>query len=399
MDPNQAIGVLIELLGTSVTTLGLNLMKLSSSPATSSSQRNTEEGEMAAPSSGSDPPHSNELTEVWKSLPCASGKGCWWGAFLVFVVGQLLESLALYFCTQTVMATASNFAFVANALSAYVLFNEKFTRSDLMGTACMVMGTVVVLISAPSLDSNQVYDVGHLSQLITQIGFVLAFSFQIGCAFVSLLYIVASSYYPSLTGYGRSNTPGIMFGLMSACMASLTITLSKVVLLIVQTTITSPSNSDEFEHFGPYGYLMGWGLFQILTITSLNEGLRRHDSLTVVPVYTVARTLLVVVSGMSLYQLWARLSILKGVCFALGMITCVISVLSLDAEKQRAAQDREITTYWNVAYDDDDDSGITYSIDDQGAVDDQKFGDDLGDLNRIMLDGGIEKMEIQLNDE
>mmetsp|Transcript_11666 Transcript_11666/g.28744 ORF Transcript_11666/g.28744 Transcript_11666/m.28744 type:complete len:369 (-) Transcript_11666:152-1258(-) len=325
MNAEQIIGVGIEVVGTSVTTTGLNLMKLSMKEQSQTRSRDS---------------FCSKLCAHWK----------WWGAFTVFIMGQLLESLALYFSTQTVMATASNFAFVANAICAYTLFGEKITTTDLLGSLCMVLGTVVVLFSAPTLEKEH-YKIDELRSLMAETGFLIALTLQLCAALLAFVYVSCVPRRPSNSGGGL---PAIAYGVMSACMASITITFSKIILLLVQTTIESP-NDNQFVDVAPWLYLILWAVFQVLTIVSLNEGLRQYDALMVIPVYTVGRTLLVVVSGLSLYQLWDRFTSLKGLSFALGMVTCIVSVLSLDAERQRDQREQEVMRTWNVVYDDDED--------------------------------------------
>ncbi|GAB5368867.1 hypothetical protein AAMO2058_001356600 [Amorphochlora amoebiformis] len=316
----QIYGVAIEVVGTSVTTFGLNLMKLSTI-------RSFQGG--------------------------AFGECRWWGAFMLFVLGQILESLALYFCTQTVMATASNFAFVANAVGAWWLFGEKFTITDFFGTFCMIVGTIVVLLSAPEISGSERFTIRQIQHLMTYPGFVSCVTLQLVLILGTANFIV---YKRRAARVGQDMTVvAVSSGVLSACLASMTITFSKMILLLLQAAINK-KNFQQFLTFGPWLYIGVWGLFQILTVISLNDGMKRHDSLLVVPIYTSLRTLLVVLTGLSLYQLWGKFSRVGGGCFALGLFTCILSVIALHTERQREHQQREITKYWNIAYEEDDEA-------------------------------------------
>ena len=105
----QLIGVLIEVLGTTLSVFGLNAQKHALMQ-----KRQFEE-------------------QVRSGVPAEAARtgGCplsvrWMLGFLLYFVGQCVESLALTYATQVLVTTITQISLVTNAVVARCLFNESF---------------------------------------------------------------------------------------------------------------------------------------------------------------------------------------------------------------------------------------------------------------------------------
>ena len=64
----------------------------------------------------------------------------WWVAFAFYVIGVVLDFLALAFIPSTVSLPIGSFGIVVSAICSHFLLFERFTITDLIGTIMIVTG-------------------------------------------------------------------------------------------------------------------------------------------------------------------------------------------------------------------------------------------------------------------
>ena len=121
----QAIGVAIEFVGTTFTMCGINGQK-------HALMKEDAKEEGAKRSSW----YSN-----WR----------WACAFLVFVIGQILEFVAQGFGSQALCSSVSNVSLVTNAVIARLVFMEKLGLKYAFSMVCILIGAALAAYTAPDL--------------------------------------------------------------------------------------------------------------------------------------------------------------------------------------------------------------------------------------------------------
>ena len=64
----------------------------------------------------------------------------WWVSFIFYVIGVLLDFVALAFIPSTVSIPIGSFGLVVSAICSHFLLFERFTVTDLIGTILIIIG-------------------------------------------------------------------------------------------------------------------------------------------------------------------------------------------------------------------------------------------------------------------
>eukprot|EP00743_Colponemidia_sp_Colp-15_P007126 GILK01007687.1.p1 GENE.GILK01007687.1~~GILK01007687.1.p1 ORF type:complete len:561 (+),score=52.69 GILK01007687.1:114-1796(+) len=141
-----ALGVLLTVFGAAFGNFGCNLQKL---------YQEQEE------SKASD---EQRLSRHYCTLPK------WWIGLIIYLVGNGLHVVGLFFAPASVLAPLNSFALVANAFMAPCVNNEKFTRWDFFATVAICSGSVLTTIFPPKSGTNVL--ASEVEALYTNTGYI-----------------------------------------------------------------------------------------------------------------------------------------------------------------------------------------------------------------------------------
>jgi hypothetical protein len=230
-----AIGVLIELCGTTLSVCGLNGQKYAM--------------EHNARISKADPSKSRPVYRNWR----------WCLGFTSFLIGQLCEMLAQGFAAQEVIIAVSNISLVTNAIVASCVFGETFNilpvhrecswrlfkQWDLSAVLLILGSTALVVIVAPEFHPDD-YDVKKLTELMGGVAFImyLVLTGIMLLVLTIMLWCVipappkkadreTKDLYDALNK--KSQTGAYCYALFAATTGSYVVTFSKITLLIIRS--------------------------------------------------------------------------------------------------------------------------------------------------------------------
>ena len=272
------------------------------------------------------------------------GRCCGWRwalAISLFVAGQVIQTAAFAFGSQSLVAAMSNLSLVTNAVVAHFWFHEPFhlaprpaaTRGpgllplfigwDLGAVALVVAGTVVTgLFSTPPPPGDPT--IGQLRLLFSAPPYLCCLALSLAAALLPLRWLRSEAGRVELVTLPRRC--GSLYALSAASFAAVSITLSKVSVLLLKRTA---QGQNQFTDGAAFAFVAGFVVLAVVNLRVLNEGLSKFDASFVIPVYYVSSTLLTIVSGELLYgtyvQLWRQLWP-KGLAFAAGLALSLFGV-------------------------------------------------------------------------
>lgn len=289
---DMLIGVLLQLTGTTLTVLGLNGQKY---------------GHMWGENQealGKEKPKT--LAKNWR----------WVLGFAAFFIGQFTEWAAQGFASQEVCVSLSNVSLCTNAIIATCFFGEEFNIKpplgwctwriffgwDLGATVVILSGTVCAVMVAPAFESSD-WTLDKLQDATLRTPF-LSFCGGTLLATFWCIYQICYSLPKEEEATGKRPTRGgFIYAILSALTGSYVVTLSKIVLLIFKNAIAGTGNDgEEFQQAATYVYMALLATCAVSTLTNLNMGLARYNSLVVLPTYYVFNTVLAIFSGMLFYS-------------------------------------------------------------------------------------------------
>eukprot|EP00930_Biecheleria_cincta_P097618 TRINITY_DN89320_c0_g1_i1.p1 TRINITY_DN89320_c0_g1~~TRINITY_DN89320_c0_g1_i1.p1 ORF type:complete len:363 (-),score=62.92 TRINITY_DN89320_c0_g1_i1:19-1107(-) len=282
-NPNWKTGVTLGLVSTLFTALGLVLQKYS------------------------------HISNERAGKGIAYFKQPWWlVGLLVFLVGQLLNLIAMALAPQAMLSAIGALSLVFNTVFARCILSERLPRGGTVFMASMLLGVLLVVANTPraqSTESGEREAAHHVVQnSILEIDF-LSFFVLISLVLILLYFLVKYRFESALPFF---------WALASAAGASYSVTLFKCESLLVSQAFGWWRRSDF--------YVVGCIAISIsvLQVHLLNKGLKHGEAVTVVPAFFACGLLLQLLQAQLAYE---ELDALSGLRPVLGFLLGVGLVL------------------------------------------------------------------------
>jgi len=325
---NQLIGALIQVVGSSVSIIGLNAQKWAMEVQ-------------------------DKLSEEERASSCASWR--WTLALGVFTLGQIIQTAAYAYGSQSLVSAVSNLSLVTNALIATLVFDEPFTMRpvhgglrifegwDLGAIVVLIIGTVLAGLYAPPATEAK-FDLVTLQALFLQTHFLVWLGITVFILLFALTWWIAF-VEPQLTAAEldaakdkdakrRSEralrTGGMLFSFAAAAIGSISVTLSKIVVLLIKESIEV---TNQFTNAAAFIFVVGFIGCAVLSLLVLNAGLARFEAVIVIPVYYVLSTILIIVSGELLYNTYLNFTETTATLFSIGIAISLFGVYLLSCHE------------------------------------------------------------------
>lgn len=286
--------------------------------------------------------------EIWKH-------GLWWLGLSLVVVGSMADFSALSFTPQSLVAPLGSMTLVSNVIFAPYLLNEKITKRDLMGTATILVGSVVTVVFA---DHNSV---PYRSEEI--FSFFFKTSFQVYAVLVTAFIIGLLAFtqymeqYPPHSAYFQSKVVYLRFAFpsMAGAIGAQSVLFAKCSVEMISNTMYGTENA--FKYWQTYVLIMAMFVTVILQVTWINRGLRYFDTSYMVPVFQAFWIPLSVMSGLIFFQEMDDLSSTSRYLFCLGVLITIGGVATLSGHRnQESTTLKPHRPYEKVDMHDDDDA-------------------------------------------
>lgn len=308
--------------------------------------------------------------------------------FCCFLLGQAVEAFALSMATQSDIASVSNLTLIWSAICSCYIFNEPFNfypsascasnmankRSqdygtikepllrqklsshwqqlwtllktwDLLNYSLLILGSFITVVSAPvSTDYSETTPEWllecWLSPPYVYYGCLLVLT---GLVLITHLCRSWESNRRVEDRYYRVN--GTLVSILAAVLSSLTLTLSKFFLTLLQAVYNNDSTLFKVKKQPSLGafyalLLILWLVLVVGSIYVLNLGLSRYEQRVIVPIYEIAGTILTIVSGILFYKGYRNFSTLSFCCFLFGICLMSLGMLLVSLREDKCKDRR-----------------------------------------------------------
>lgn len=312
--------------------------------------------------------HQRLRTQVGKT---AFASPMWVTGLFVFIVGNVVNFIALQFAPQSLVAPLGAVALVTNVVVAPLLNNEKIGLYDIGGIVLIIVGCVVVVVFSGIVQQD--YRLCVLMQLLRARATVI-YLCLIAVAILSVymfLWAVERAvakynssgtddsapqdrkwfqrlrFYHPLLALDRFISPinpaasrRVKYGLplayasLGSLMASLTTLFAKSLANLLVVTVFNGDN--QFDN------VLAWAILAITVFTAvsqvywINQGLIRYDALLQVPVFYVVWTVLDIVGGGVYFNEFREFTTTKYVLFAVG-VAIIFAGVGLLSRRMRSS--------------------------------------------------------------
>mmetsp|Transcript_2222 Transcript_2222/g.2557 ORF Transcript_2222/g.2557 Transcript_2222/m.2557 type:complete len:471 (-) Transcript_2222:385-1797(-) len=249
----------------------------------------------------------------------------WLIGFIVYVVGQISEAVALSLASQTDIVSASSLAIFWNALISVYLFNEKFSiyptyqefsfrifkRWDLFSYGLLMAGSAVAVLYAPVTPEDIDISADTYMKMWTQQPYC-----YFGTCLLLLFLLLSAVVYRNWGNKATGNLNAALLASVSGIISAFAITLSKVVMTLLKHSITG---QHDYGIVSTSVMTFVWALLLILSFVLLNISLSNFEQGLIIPIYEVIGTLLQLLSGILYYRTYHSFSTQEWYGFLLGV--------------------------------------------------------------------------------
>eukprot|EP01084_Bolivina_argentea_P201219 343987_1 len=144
----------------------------------------------------------------------------WWCGFTIHTLGTIIFAISLGFGKQSLITPLASFALLFNAILAYKFLNEKFTKTQMIGTLIIVIGCSLAIAFGPR-HNEKIYNAKELTYFFGNISFSI-FAITISFIFITnyIIYkfhFITSEIYSMFSAVGFSAFFGSWSALFQKC--------------------------------------------------------------------------------------------------------------------------------------------------------------------------------------
>eukprot|EP00743_Colponemidia_sp_Colp-15_P005012 GILK01005398.1.p1 GENE.GILK01005398.1~~GILK01005398.1.p1 ORF type:complete len:368 (-),score=50.19 GILK01005398.1:55-1116(-) len=317
-DDDWVVGVWLAVLSSVMTNLGTTLQKLSHKHNSSL-------------------PSSQQITYIkqWR----------WWTGFGIFLASQFVNTAALAFAPESLVAPLASVSIMMNAVTSYCILHEQLTSRDLLATCIVSSGGVLCIVFGPHppdknfelIDLMSYWmDTGVVLYLIVfgTVTFFLVFkSYQIE----RNIQTGSSSLHPTSLLHGPRFL-SLSYPLLAGLLSSFSLLLTKCFAETLRQTLEGHSQLDK-----PFTYVITAATV-VVALSSLfyiNQGLKAFDAKYMVPFYFTVYVVLTIVEGIIYFHEWDDITPIQGFIFSMSVLFTCSGILLLSTG-QPAGSDKVV---------------------------------------------------------
>lgn len=238
----------------------------------------------------------------------------WVIGLAVFLFGQVINLAAMALCPQAMLSCLGGMSLVFNTVYARIILGEQLRLVQVMAMATMMVGAVLVVVSAPVPETPVVVYPWQVTAALLKNCFVI----------VTLTLAVSIGILAVVAKFNLPRLKPVVWGLTCAVCGSYSITFFKCAAEIVALS------SYCWQHFEIYclGVLACW--CALMQVHTMNLALRWGNAVTVVPTFFALGVLFQLALSQLAFQ---ELSELKGASrisiFCMGVFLVVASTIAI----------------------------------------------------------------------
>jgi hypothetical protein len=259
--------------------------------------------------------------------------------FLFF--GSLVDFAALGFAPATVISCMGSLTLVLNMILAPILIGEAVFLRDVFVNFIVIMGTLISVWFGPH-DTPE-YDLEDLVRLVKEPTFIM-YQSMFGIWVLSLIVVWmdlridvdSPTYLTGLEAITRRRLLRFSYPGLAGSIGGFTAAYAKASIELIKTSILG---DNQFTHIGTYFIIFVMGGSVCLQIKFLNAGLKRYETMYIVPVYQVFWIISGILAGMFYFHEVEGLSEKEVRLFSLGVGISITGIIL--HSKRNSHQDNE----------------------------------------------------------
>lgn len=220
-------------------------------------------------------------------------KYIWYIGLVGMIVGSICDAYSSQFTSHSILAPISSLSLIFNLGFACYLNQESLSIHILSGTCFIILGSILCVLSAPTINRFSSPDI-FLSERYITYNLVLIVSFY---SFRWLEYSYPDVFYSFMSGiFGAQNT-----------------VYSKIVFDLIST-----------EHFYTrypfYLSVLSLSISVLIHFYWLGQGLKHYPTLSVIPISKAIGIIYTVLAGIIIYSEYTTLHLFAGFLLGLSII-------------------------------------------------------------------------------
>ncbi|GBG32871.1 Magnesium transporter NIPA2 [Hondaea fermentalgiana] len=299
-----AIGVLLAMAASFVTCLGLNLQKYA----------------LCLPQ--------NADVNPWRQPRWVMG-------FLCVLVGSIIDFVAFGLAPQSLLAPLAALSLIWNLGMANYMLDEQHTSTDIKAVCLIFVGTALTVVFANHEEKEYpfetllaLYNEERMAVYGVTVPILLAIHYG--------MIKIASSPNVPFTSQQAKTCEMVGYAGFAGIVGGQSVLFAKSTMELIKD---ATHGDDVFLHIETYIVIVLMAVCLLTQITFLNGGLKRYDSLFVVPVYQSYWIISGVTGGLVYFGEWQDFSTGQMVMFILGTLITLGGMLVLTTKEHKSDDD------------------------------------------------------------
>ena len=261
----------------------------------------------------------------------------WWGGLLFVILGALCDFGSLSFAPQAVVMPVGSLTLVANVFFAHFWLGEELGFTDIIGTAFIVLGAVVIAVSYGALgkapENGVYYDADDLQELFHR-WIILAYGVTVLVVLGVFLYILQKCEHLVKSGKSKgSEYKGfyakmhpLSYAAVAGIFGSFSVTFGKAIGELLASTASDEKDGVFYAEPLFYVFLVCMVATILLQTHYLAEGLGFFDALFIVPVFQCFFIVLSILGGALYWEEMADFNAVQWAIFPIGVLVTLYGV-------------------------------------------------------------------------
>jgi len=210
----------------------------------------------------------------------------WVMGFSIFLIAQIINFVSMGWAPQVMLSALGAWSLVATTILAWAIVGERLQPLEVAAMLGIILGLVLVIRGTPTSDSSpHLVDVSQFVSTLVSFEFVLLVAGLV--AFLGFSAFLSFKVFPGALP--------LFWAFVAAVLTGFAAMLFKCVSLLI--VAAPPKQKSPWYRFDTYLILVAAAIFAVAEIHCLNIGLSIGDAVTVIPAYYSLGMLAQILSG------------------------------------------------------------------------------------------------------
>lgn len=238
----------------------------------------------------------------------------WIGFACIFIFNPILDLVSYHFAEQSILSPLSALSILWATLFSPYFLQEKLTRRDMIGSALIIVGVVIVIVAGDH--NSKEYSVRDVIDHYHSSSFVIYILIEASLFSAMIAHMV----------YGREGKlKNVCYGLIGGVIGG-------NFYMVKCTVVLFGHIADIWEHHETYFIFAGTIFCTVGGVAFLNKALKRDDAITVIPLYESALILNGSISAIAFWHAWDNFAKWQLALFPFGPLVSLGGVIILSTK-------------------------------------------------------------------